>query len=213
MGGCRWSLFVARESDTGEYADLTMNESEIIQRVQAEIGKLQRVLDLLLDHSGASKEVQRPGRPQESGRPTTSFVPKTSSPKRRVMSEAGRARIAAAQKQRWAAQKAAPPSRTSDKQTTGKRARKTAEPIQKMVLTTKKKSVDGRPRIGSGQSASATPAPNHAASKKARTRTGATKPRATKVASTKTSARRAVATKTARPATKTPAKRAATAAK
>ncbi len=179
-----------------------MNESEIIQSVQAEIGKLQRVLDLLLNHSGATKEVQLPGRSRASGQPATSSIPKTSSPRKRVMSEAGKARIAAAQKQRWAAQKTASPSRTSGKQAAAeKRTRKTAEPTQKVVLTTtRKKSVDGQARTGSAQSASATSATTHAARKKARKRTGATKSVATK-----TSAKRAGTTKTA--ATKTGAKK------
>ena len=85
-----------------------MNQNEMIQSLRAEIAKLERVLELLLDEPSASKEVRRPGRPKGSGNRATSFNPEEFAPKKRTMSAEGKARIAAAQKKRWAAQKSAP---------------------------------------------------------------------------------------------------------
>ena len=93
-----------------------MNQDEMIQSLRAEIAKLQRVLDLLLDQSTGADEVRRPGRPKGSGNKAMSFNPEEFAPKKRTMSAEGKARIAAAQKKRWAAQKTASTDRIVRKQ-------------------------------------------------------------------------------------------------
>ena len=90
--------------------DLTMNQHEMIQSLRAEISKLQRALDALLDEPSTPEPVRRPGRPSGSTDRATSFNPEEFAPKKRTMSAEGKARIAAAQKKRWAAQKGSPVS-------------------------------------------------------------------------------------------------------
>ena len=71
-----------------------MDTTEIIQIIDAEIGRLGQARELLSGH--VSAPVKR-GRPASS---TTATISKTR--KRRMISAEGRARIAAAQKARWA---------------------------------------------------------------------------------------------------------------
>ena len=68
-----------------------MDKTEIIQTIDAEIARLEKARALLNDHVGAPA----------SGRPVSSKVVATAKP-RRKMSADGRAKIAAAQKARWA---------------------------------------------------------------------------------------------------------------
>ena len=82
-----------------------MNQQEMIESLRAEIAKLQGVLDLLVDGSGEVEGVRRPGRLKGSGNRATSFNPEEFAPKKRTLSVEGKARIVAAQKRRWAAQK------------------------------------------------------------------------------------------------------------
>lgn len=82
-----------------------MNQSEMIQSLRAEIAKLQRVLDLLVEGTGEVDEPRRQGRPKSSTSQSTSFNPEEFAPKKRTMSAEGKARIAAAQKKRWATHK------------------------------------------------------------------------------------------------------------
>ena len=82
-----------------------MTQQEMIQSLRAEIAKLQRVVDLLIDQPRVAEEVRRPGRPKGSGTRATGFNPEEFVPKRRTMSAEGRARIAAAQKKRWIEQR------------------------------------------------------------------------------------------------------------
>lgn len=83
-----------------------MNTDEIVRSIDDEISRLQRARSLLAGTTG----IRRAGRPAKSAATkATSFVPAefTAQPaKRRTMSAAGRARVAAAQKKRWAALKA-----------------------------------------------------------------------------------------------------------
>jgi hypothetical protein len=70
-----------------------MNTQDIISAIDAEIARLQSARSLLIGTASG----KRRGRPPASA----------GAPKKRTMSAAGRKRIAAAQRQRWAKQKAA----------------------------------------------------------------------------------------------------------
>ena len=160
----------------------------MVQSLRAEIAKLQRVLDLLLDRSTGADVVRRPGRPKGSGNKATNFNPEEFAPKKRTMSAEVKARIAAAQKKRWAAQKTAAAARIVRKQAASpKRASKTESPrsARKVASTPTKKSAGAGKRTGSTQKSATTAATNKTASKK-------------------TSAK-----KTTKPATKRPAKQVA----
>ena len=107
-----------------------MNQNEMIQSLRAEISKLQRVLDLLLEQTTETQPARRPGRPKGSANKATSFNPEEFAPKKRTMSADGKARIAAAQKKRWAVQKAVStkrPGKTVSPKLAGKFAPKTAK--------------------------------------------------------------------------------------
>ena len=89
-----------------------MNTNDIILSIEAEIARLQQVKALLTQSSGPTSIKRKPGRPiaASASNTATSFNPAdygTGTPKRRKISVAGRARIAAAQKARWAKTKAA----------------------------------------------------------------------------------------------------------
>lgn len=135
-----------------------MKQNEIIQSLRDEIAKLQQVIDLLLDGASVAEEVRRPGRPKGSGTRAAGVNPEESAPKKRIMSVEGKARIAAAQKKRWAAQKSLAPARSA-RSTRGeaaatKRTRKTGAPKSagKVVPATAKKSSGAGKRSGSTQS-------------------------------------------------------------
>jgi hypothetical protein len=71
----------------------TMDTIEIIQSIDAEIARLEQARNLLNGHTA----------PPKRGRPASSKATATPKPaKRRKMSAEGRARIAAAQRARWA---------------------------------------------------------------------------------------------------------------
>jgi hypothetical protein len=74
----------------------TMNIEEIVKQIDGEISKLQQARSLLL---GADAPIKKgPGRPK-----AIPAVAKVAAPKgKRVLSAAGRARISAALKKRWA---------------------------------------------------------------------------------------------------------------
>ncbi len=76
-----------------------MNTQEILEGIDAEIAKLQQVRVLLLQATEIKRSV---GRPKKSVVALQALAIK---PKKRVMSAEGKARIAAAQKKRWAAKK------------------------------------------------------------------------------------------------------------
>jgi hypothetical protein len=69
-----------------------MDTTEIIQTIDAEIARLERARGLLNGHTA----------PVKRGRPISSNATTTRKPPRRKISAEGRARIAAAQKARWA---------------------------------------------------------------------------------------------------------------
>ena len=84
--------------------DVSVNTSAIIQQIDEEIAKLRQARDLI---GGGMKALptatkRGPGRPKKAE--AVAAKPAKSRAKR-VMSAEGRARIAAAQKARWAAQK------------------------------------------------------------------------------------------------------------
>jgi hypothetical protein len=84
-----------------------MNTNDIVLAIDAEISRLQQAKALLTDTSNLSHAKRKPGRPvaaSGSGKVTSSKPSEFNvmSRKRRGMSDAGRARIAAAQKARWA---------------------------------------------------------------------------------------------------------------
>ena len=86
-----------------------MNTSDIVLAIDAEIAQLQKVKALLTGTDLTTK--RKPGRPAAAGarNKTTSFNPVefAKKPKRRTMGAEGRAKIAAAQKTRWAKSKKA----------------------------------------------------------------------------------------------------------
>ena len=98
---------------------LSMNTNEILQAIDEQIALLQQARNLLVNDesakrgSVASKKIAAPA--------------KDATPKRRTMSEEGKARIAAAQKARWAKQHAA----ANEKGTAGKKAAKKSSPLKK----------------------------------------------------------------------------------
>lgn len=155
-----------------------MNQDEMIQSLRDEITKLQRVLDLLLEGAGEVNEPRRPGRPKSSSNQFTSFNPEEFAPKKRTMSAEGKARIAEAQKKRWAAQKgAAQKTKTASAKRPAK-ASAPAVPTRVSGLATKK--------VGQGKGRSA-PKTTGAKSTKAAGKKSAAKSRsvrpATKAAS------------------------------
>ena len=91
-----------------------MNTNDILAAIDAEISRLQQAKAILADTSSLTGAKRKPGRPATAsgGGKATSFNPAEFDVKptmRRAMSEAGRARIAAAQKARWAKVKKATP--------------------------------------------------------------------------------------------------------
>ena len=79
-----------------------MTTDEILKMIDAEIGKLQQVRALLTGYSDPTSAITKrgPGRPKKT-------EPAAKKAVKRVMSEEARAKIAAAQKKRWAASKKA----------------------------------------------------------------------------------------------------------
>ncbi len=161
-----------------------MNQNEMIQSLRAEIAKLQRVLDLLLEKTTDPEPVRRPGRPAGSSNKATSFNPEEFAPKKRTMSAEGKARIVAAQKKRWAVQKATPAKRPS----------KTVPPKS----ASRSASAATKRNAGAGKGTGSTQAKTKSASAKR-----------TAVVTKKNAGKKTVAQKTSRPATKRPAKQVA----
>lgn len=96
-----------------------MNEQSIIAMIDAELDRLQRVRDLLAKGTAINTRILRRAKTISTG---------TSKPvKKRTMSAEGRARIAAAQKRRWAQmKKLSSASAVSKKASAKKVAKKTA---------------------------------------------------------------------------------------
>ncbi len=160
-----------------------MKQSEMIDSLRAEIAKLQRVLELLLEGTSEPAPARRPGWPKGSSSGATSFNPEEFAPAKRTMSAEGKARIAAAQKRRWAAQKSAPTKSTSKSAL--------SKPSGKSAPAVAKKNAGAGKRIGS------TPAKTQAAPLK--------RPF---VIAKKVAVKKAAAKKATRPATRRPIKQA-----
>ena len=163
---------------------MVMNQNEMVQSLRAEIAKLQRVVDLLLEGATEAEPARRPGRPKGSSNKATSFNPEEFAPTRRTLSAEGKARIAAGQKKRWAAQKAAPAKRPS-KTVSPKSATNVAPSVAKKTA-------------GAGKRTGST---------RAKTQTSSAQ-RPTALAK-KTVGKKALAKRTSKPATKRPAKQVA----
>jgi len=89
-----------------------MNTNDIILMIDAEISRLQQAKALLTQTSSLAPATRKPGRPAAAAGESkaTSFHPAdfdSETTKRRRLSAEGRARIAAAQKARWARFKSA----------------------------------------------------------------------------------------------------------
>lgn len=97
-----------------------MNIEDILSEIDAEISRLQQVKALLGDGGSLGTAVvkRKPGRPPLSASQHVAARPKT---KRRMMSAEGRAKIAAAQKARWAKSKKA--ASTTGKKKVGRPAK------------------------------------------------------------------------------------------
>jgi hypothetical protein len=95
-----------------------MNTRDILLVIDAEIAKLQQAKAILNEGSSGKRRPGRPAKPLSTG--YNSVGVKTTAldqrlKKRRTISAAGRARIAAAQKARWATSKKAAEKATSAK--------------------------------------------------------------------------------------------------
>lgn len=77
-----------------------MNTDQILSAIDAEIAKLQQARALLNGYTEPAAIKRGPGRPKKVAAPTAVAS-------KRTMSAEGKARIAAAQKKRWAAAKKA----------------------------------------------------------------------------------------------------------
>ncbi|AFL86779.1 hypothetical protein Terro_0433 [Terriglobus roseus DSM 18391] len=77
-----------------------MTTQEILAAIDAEISKLQQVRAALSGYSDPTVVKRGPGRPKK-------IVAPVKAPAKRVLSDAARAKIAAAQKKRWAASRKA----------------------------------------------------------------------------------------------------------
>lgn len=122
-----------------------MNTNAILEAIDAQIMQLQQARDLLF---GATTDAppsattrqsagKRRGRPKGSAnKKTAAVVPVAKKAARRTMSAEGKARIAVAQKARWAAQKkASVPVKPAAKKTAAKTVKKAAK---KTTIATKK---------------------------------------------------------------------------
>lgn len=114
-----------------------MQINEIITALNQEISRLEQVRNLLANETRAEQTGKRRGRPKGSvNKPRTSSEETIQPAPKRQMSEAGRARIAAAQKKRWAVAKQADksePTTSSKKAPAGRRTGKVGRPSKKSV--------------------------------------------------------------------------------
>jgi hypothetical protein len=76
-----------------------LNNDQIVSAIDEQIAQLEKVKALLTDAENVTAK-RGPGRPPLKATVSESAITKT--PKKRKMSAAGRARISAAQKARWA---------------------------------------------------------------------------------------------------------------
>ncbi len=113
-----------------------MDVQAIIDDIDRQFAQMRRVRELFVSiMEGDPPAAERPGRPKGSANKTTeagfAASKKTPKPAKRTMSAEGKARIAAAQKKRWAAQKQAQEPATRKYAAKPKAARKTAAKAKK----------------------------------------------------------------------------------
>ncbi len=115
----------------GGYSDTNMNRDEILAALNAEIDHLTAVRDLMNGNSPAEAP-RRPGRPRGVTSKAISFNPEEGVAKKpRTMSAEGKARVAEAQRKRWAALKRKPTKKVA--KTPVKAIRKSAPVVKKAV--------------------------------------------------------------------------------
>lgn len=89
---------------------------DVLRLIDEEISKLQRARVLILDEPASELQSKRRGRPKGSGsKNSKTIVPIVKKVVKRVISAEGKARIAAAQKARWAAQNTGAPLKKAAK--------------------------------------------------------------------------------------------------
>ena len=83
-----------------------MQTNEILEAIDQQIAQLQQARAFLTNETSQLQTGKRRGRPKSSDRKTAKAIaPAAVKTSKRTMSEEGKARIAAAQKARWAAKK------------------------------------------------------------------------------------------------------------
>jgi len=117
-----------------------VNINDIVAVIDQQITQLQQARALLAGNESMGVPTgKRRGRPKGSVNQTTkASTPVAAESGKRTMSPEGRARIAAAQKARWAAKKTAgKPSKAADKKTSGKpkAAKKQTAPKKEVAAT------------------------------------------------------------------------------
>ena len=107
-----------------------MNQQEMIESLRAEIAKIQRVLDLLLEQPAKAEEPRRRGRLKGSSKRAAGI--REAAPRKRTSSGKGKAGVTAVQKKRSAAQKAIFPNRVARKGAASAKA-KSKSPLPKLA--------------------------------------------------------------------------------
>jgi hypothetical protein len=90
-----------------------MQTNEILEAIDQKISQLQQARALLTNQASQLQTGKRRGRPKSSDSKTAKSAPAAAKTAKRTMSAEGKARIAAAQKARWAAKKRATKSAKS----------------------------------------------------------------------------------------------------
>jgi hypothetical protein len=135
-----------------------MDTNDIVLAIDAEIAQLQKVKALLTGTDVAMK--RKPGRPAGASAPATSFNPvefAEKPEKRRTMSTEGRAKIAAAQKARWAKSKRAAKKASRKAASAPPKKAVTAKPVTRKTAQVKKAVAVKKPTKSKAETA-ATPA-------------------------------------------------------
>ncbi len=117
-----------------------MDVQAILDDIDRQFVQMRKVRELFVSiMEGDQPASKRPGRPKGSADKTTDVgtatLKKAAKPARRTMSAEGKARIAAAQKKRWAVQKQAQEPATLKYAAKPKAARKTAAKAKKATAT------------------------------------------------------------------------------
>jgi hypothetical protein len=115
-----------------------MQTNEILEALDRQIAQLQQARALLTNQTSQLQTGKRRGRPKSSDSKTAKSVPAAAKTSKRTMSAEGKARIAAAQKARWAAKKKTTKSAvtTSAPAAVGKAINSPPKPAKKSAKTT-----------------------------------------------------------------------------